>query len=103
MVCRRLMAIRVWGCARRTQGSSSHPGDWLGREPGAARGQPDGSHRARSAWIPGSSASPLSETGHAFFSPWHKKSCKEDRVPTRRVDDLGTSTPLECHKSVVTW
>ena len=49
----------------------------------------------------GSEASPWSEKGKAFFSPWKKKGVKEARVTTMRLDDLGPSTPLESHKSVV--
>ena len=49
----------------------------------------------------GSEASPLSEKGHAFFSPWKKKGVKEASVTTMRWDDLGPSTPLESNKSVV--
>jgi len=49
----------------------------------------------------GSGASMLSEQGHACFSPWKTKGCKEASVTTMRVDDLGHSTPLESHKRVL--
>jgi len=43
----------------------------------------------------------LSEQGHACFSPWKTKGCKEASVTTMRLDDLGHSPPLESHKRVL--
>jgi hypothetical protein len=43
----------------------------------------------------------LSEQGNACFSPLQTKGCKEASVTTMRLDDLGHSTPLESHKSVL--
>src|SRR5215510_16353615 len=50
--------------------------------------------------ILGSSAPTLSEKGCAFFRPWHKKGCKEERVTRMRLDNLSTSTTLESNKSL---
>ena len=42
----------------------------------------------RSSWMLGSAAPPLSEKGgHAFFGPLQKQGCKEERVPSMRLDN----------------
>ena len=49
---------------------------------------------------PRSSAPTLSEKGHAFLRSLKKKGCKEERVATIGLDDIGNSTTLESNKSV---
>jgi len=54
----------------------------------------------RSSWIPGASAPTLSEQGNALLKPLKNGGFKEERVTTRRLYGLDTSTTLESNKSL---
>ena len=54
----------------------------------------------RSSWIPGASTPTASEQRSPFVRPWKKKVGQESGVTTSALDDIGTSTTLESHKSL---
>jgi len=55
----------------------------------------------RSYWIPGSYAPTLSENHDSFLRLLKNKDFKEERMTKVELDAIGTSTPLESNKSLI--
>jgi hypothetical protein len=56
--------------------------------------------KCRSYWIPGAYTPPASEKRSSFLRPLKNKVFQKSGVTPIALDDLGTSTPLESHKSL---